>query len=232
MESKPSLFIISGPNGAGKSTHVQSLLPEDFDGIPAFDRDKMRIYFENQIKGADDRDDQAAEKASSLMEEYLANEMGKAIKSKTNFVLETPLSHPDYWRYIDRFVDNGYQVQLCYLCLDRIADCKHRVCQRALLGGHYVDSDTIKGVYEKNLQHINDYKDTFATIKLYDGMTSPTLLAMICGNEVVYSDKKVLNKSWVKNGLPSLAEKIAHSVESKKKVQVKAKRKKLKKGIH
>jgi ABC-type Mn2+/Zn2+ transport system ATPase subunit len=31
--SKPTLLIISGPNGAGKSTHIQTMLPDAFEGI-------------------------------------------------------------------------------------------------------------------------------------------------------------------------------------------------------
>lgn len=44
--SKPTLLVISGPNGAGKSTHIQTMLPETFEGIISFDRDQTRVGFE------------------------------------------------------------------------------------------------------------------------------------------------------------------------------------------
>jgi len=40
--SKPTLLVISGPNGAGKSTHIESMLPDSFNGIALFDRDLTR----------------------------------------------------------------------------------------------------------------------------------------------------------------------------------------------
>lgn len=48
--SKPTLLVISGPNGAGESTHIQSMLPEAFEGIYSFDRDKTRVDFELKLK--------------------------------------------------------------------------------------------------------------------------------------------------------------------------------------
>jgi predicted ABC-type ATPase len=111
-----------------------------------------------------------------MMELKLLIEMKKAITLKDHFVLETLLSHPDYWGYMDLFEKNGYQIQLNYLCLDKVRDCVARVEQRVIEGGHYVEPSTIKGVYEKKLEYINAYKDTFGVIELYDGMAMPTLL--------------------------------------------------------
>lgn len=48
------------------------------------------------------------------MEDFLIAQIDKAIEQRKNFVLETPLSHPDYWKYIDRFESKGYQIQLNY----------------------------------------------------------------------------------------------------------------------
>ena len=61
------------------------------------------------------------------MEEKLFEAMKIAISSKDHFVLETPLSHPDYWKHIDMFESAGYQVQLNYLCLDTVGEVVGRV---------------------------------------------------------------------------------------------------------
>jgi predicted ABC-type ATPase len=122
--------------------------------------------------------------------------------------LETPLSHPHYWAYIDLFEKSRYQIQLNYLCLDKVSDCIARVGQRVIEGGHYVEPGKIKGVYEKNLEHINEYKSTFKVIELYDGMRVPTLLARIEDNKVTFAVKQVMKKNWISSGLPSLAQDI------------------------
>lgn len=214
--SKPTLLVISGPNGAGKSTHIQTMLPKEFDGIWSFDRDLTRTQFEDQLKNAGTDPNDITRLATISMEEKLVNEMKLAIQNKQHFVLETPLSHPDYWRYLDLFEKNGYQIQLNYLCLDKISDCTARVGQRVLEGGHYVDPDTIKGVYEKNLEHINDFNTTFQVIELYDGMKVPTLLAKLENSEVLWADKIALKKNWLKKGMPEIAQRIQYFIASQK----------------
>jgi len=206
--SKPTLLVISGPNGAGKSTHIQTMLPEAFAGIWSFDRDQARSEFEAELTAQQFAKASITKKATEMMEEKLVGEMKKAITAKSHFVLETPLSHGDYWKYLDLFENNGYQIQLNYLCLDKVSDCVARVGQRVLEGGHYVAPDTIKGVYQKNLQHIDEYSNTFKVIELYDGMKVPALLARIENNKVVIAADLALKKAWLKNGLPVIAAKI------------------------
>ncbi len=202
--SKPTLIVISGPNGAGKSTHIQIMLPLAFQGIWSFDRDKVRVEFEKILLEQAVNENDLFRQATAMMEQKLLQEMKKALKIKDHFVLETPLSHPDYWAYIDLFEKNGYQLQLNYLCLDNVNDCIARVEQRVIEGGHYVEPSTIKGVYDKNLEHINAYKDTFGVIELYDGMAIPELLARIENDTVTFAEKNALKKIWIRKGLPSL----------------------------
>jgi predicted ABC-type ATPase len=214
--SNPTLLVISGPNGAGKSTHIQTMLPDAFDGIVSFDRDSCRIKFEQQLAGRGVEDARLTPEATWLMENELLGVMRQAIANREHFVLETPLSHPDYWAYLDLFEKNGYQIQLNYLCLDKVADCVARVGQRVLEGGHHVSPDTIAGVFDRNLAHIDRYADTFVCIELYDGMTFPRLLARLENGLVDFSDKLALRKKWVREGLPTLAEKIRGFDSSKK----------------
>lgn len=213
---KPTLIVISGPNGAGKSTHIQTMLPAEFAGLASFDRDQARVAFEQQLKQANIPADEILPKATRLMEDLLVQEMKLAISNKAHFVLETPLSHPDYWQYIDLFERHGYQVQLNYLCLDKVSDCIARVGQRVLEGGHYVDPRTIKGVYTQNLDYINQYAGTFEIIELYDGMKVPTLLAKLDKSEVLYVTEQSLQKSWIKAGLPIIARRISMWLKSQK----------------
>jgi predicted ABC-type ATPase len=105
--SKPTLFVLSGPNGAGKSTHVQAMLPEALKDLLSFDRDKTRSGFEVELLAKNESPESALKKAGELMEERLLREMIRAIEIKSHFVLETPLSHADYWRYLDLFEDRG-----------------------------------------------------------------------------------------------------------------------------
>jgi len=151
-----------------------------------------------------------------MMEDFLILKMDEAIKASQHFVLETPLSHPDYWKYIDRFEKKGYQIQLNYLCLDKIKDCEQRVRLRVKEGGHAVDARTIKVVYERNLEHINNYRSTFKVICLYDGMLMPTLLVKLEDDEVVMAKESSLKKMWLKKGLPSISKIVSDHLLAKK----------------
>lgn len=202
--SKPTLLVISGPNGAGKSTHIQTMLPDAFDGIFSFDRDQTRVTFERELHTRGILPADITAQATRMMENKLFEEMKIAIANRAHFVLETPLSHPDYWKYIDLFESAGYQVQLNYLCLNKVGDCIGRVEQRVLEGGHFVRPDTIKGVFNDNLMHINSQFQTFQRIELYDGMLVPTLLCSLDNNIIEYLSPKVLKKIWIKKGLPLL----------------------------
>lgn len=206
--SKPILLVISGPNGAGKSTYINYMLSEEFGGIESFDRDKIRCDFEKQLALSRENENQIAANAMRLMEEKLQTEMNNAILARKNFVLETPLSHPDYWKYIDRFQSKNYEIRLKYLGLDKIKDCEARVEQRVREGGHHVDATTIKGGYETNLKYINDFKETFKVIELYDGMKKPTLLVQLEDNLVTFATENAPKKSWIKSGLPAIARAI------------------------
>ncbi|MEP6614560.1 MAG: zeta toxin family protein [Mucilaginibacter sp.] len=217
--SKPTLLVISGPNGAGKSTFIASLLPLAFEGIVSFDRDKTRTAFEQQLRTVNLSSDELTAKATRLMEVSLESAMEAAIAAKSHFVLETPLSHPDYWKYVDRFERHGYQLQLNYLCLDNVRACKFRVEQRVREGGHHVDARTIKGVYEMNLQHINNYMGIFKLLELYDGMISPTLLVKIEDGRVILAKEQTLKKNWIKNGLSSLAAKLVPFLKLQSKIK-------------
>jgi predicted ABC-type ATPase len=215
--SKPTLLVISGPNGAGKSTHIESMLPTPFEGLLSFDRDLTRTNIEKQLEKDGLSPEQLKSHSAQMMEDFLILKMDEAINVNQHFVLETPLSHPDYWKYIDRFEKRGYQIQLNYLCLDKIKDCEQRVRLRVKEGGHAVDARTIKGVYEKNLEHINNYGNTFKVICLYDGMLKPTLLVKLEDNQVVMANESSLKKAWLKKGLPSIAKMVSDHLLTKNK---------------
>ena len=193
------------------------MLPQAFTGIISFDRDLARSEFEVQLAASNLAPDLIPKRSTELMEEKLVQHMHQAIQTKSHFVLETPLSHGDYWKYLDLFESHHYQIQLNYLCLDKVSDCVARVGQRVLEGGHYVAPDTIKGVYQKNLQHIDQYSDTFKSIELYDGMKIPILLAKLEGTDVVFAHALALKKAWIKRGMPFISQKISAFITNQKK---------------
>ena len=135
--SEPTLLVISGLNHAGKSTHIQSMLPEVFGDILSFDTDNTRTEFELALLEQGCPVDIIPKRSTELMEMKLVEQMKTLIAAKDHFVLKTPLSHGNYWGYLDLFEKYGYQIQLNYLCLNKVYDCVARVGQRVLEGGAF-----------------------------------------------------------------------------------------------
>jgi len=79
---KPTFLVISGPNGAGKSTHIQTMLPDPFEGIFSFDRDQTRISIELELDTAGVLEIEIVPRATRLMEEKLFFGNEKAISNK------------------------------------------------------------------------------------------------------------------------------------------------------
>jgi predicted ABC-type ATPase len=77
-----------------------------------------------------------------------------------------------------------------------------------LEGGHYVAPETIKGVYQMNLRHINEFSETFKAINLFDGTIKPFVLVEMENNQIISASEIALKKNWIKKGLPAIAEKI------------------------
>ncbi|WP_437126686.1 hypothetical protein [Pedobacter faecalis] len=63
------------------------MLPEAFNGIWSFDRDKTRIAFEKDLLQSEVPANEVFAKATRLMENKLVEEMKEAVRKKRHFVL-------------------------------------------------------------------------------------------------------------------------------------------------
>jgi predicted ABC-type ATPase len=207
--SKPTLIVITGPPGAGKSTHGKTILPDEFEGITPFDRDKTMLSFEEQLKGSNEDPDELTYKAFTHMESQLIDEMATAIANKAHYALETPLHYSEYWNdYIEPFIANNYQIELSYICLDRLSDCIARVQHRSRTGGHDLPPSIIREVYEESPLLINRKSHLLSALNLYDGTGVPKLLASLENNQLIYLRQEAKKKKWIMEGLPQISKKI------------------------
>ena len=158
--SKPILLVIAGCNGSGKSTFSKLLAPGEF--IP-FDYDIHFLSFYKNLTDSDIRDTIAHNMAFNELE----NQINNAISEKTNFCYETNFnSTPLYWPKI--FKENGFELNLIFLCLNSIDEAKRRVEIRVMNGGHFVSENEIRQRYFDGYENLNSNFRFFNNVHLFD----------------------------------------------------------------
>ncbi|MBI3524195.1 MAG: zeta toxin family protein [Betaproteobacteria bacterium] len=134
MDAKPRIIIIAGPNGAGKTTFAREFLPNEA-GCPIFvNADLIAAGL------APFAPDAAAVRAGRLMLE----EMARHFAARVSFAFETTLSGRGYLRWIRKWQNAGYCVELIFLQLDSAEEAIARVGQRIKQGGHDVPVEVIR----------------------------------------------------------------------------------------
>ncbi|AXB56048.1 hypothetical protein [Flavobacterium fluviale] len=158
--SKPILTVIAGCNGSGKSTFSKVLSPGKFT---PFDYYFQFLKFYNSLFDSDIREDMAHRLAFKELE----NQIKIAIENNSSFCYETNFnSTPLHWPNI--FKNNGYDLQLIFLCLNSIQEAKKRVAIRVENGGHFVPENEIEIRYQDGYHNLNKFFDYFDYVDLYD----------------------------------------------------------------
>jgi len=157
---RPILLVIAGCNGSGKSSFSKLLFPGDF--LP-FDYDFHFLSFYNNLGDSDIRETIAHNMAFNELE----NQIRSTISEKTNFCYETNFnSTPLYWPKI--FKENGFELNLIYLCLNSIEEAKKRVEIRVMNGGHFVAENEIEQRYFDGYANLNSNFKFFDNVDLFD----------------------------------------------------------------
>ena len=143
-EINPSVVIIAGPNGAGKSSTAPALLGDAL----------KQISFVNA--------DAIARGLSAFNPEGVAFSAGKVMldrihelaSKRVSFGFETTLAARSYAARIEEWKAVGYEVNLLYLWVASADIACERVRERAHLGGHSVDEQTIRERWSRSAHNL------------------------------------------------------------------------------
>lgn len=152
-------YILAGPNGAGKTTFANEFLPIEAEclnfinadliaqGLSPFQPAKMAIV------------------AGRLMIQHI----NECVKKNESFAFETTLSGKGYYKKINDWKKQGYEIIIYFLKLPSVEVAIERVKLRVAKGGHNVAEQDIRRRFEKGWNNFNTlYKPLAHSWTIFD----------------------------------------------------------------
>ncbi len=171
------LYIIAGANGSGKTTFAKS-----FASI-------HNLYFINADEIAKELDPENITKHQVRAGRKFFKELNKRLAEKNSFIIETTLSGKYLVKYIKKAKENGFEVEMIYLFLEKAEENITRVAHRVLNGGHHVPkNDIIRRFYRSREMFMNIYKELLDKWTIY--YNADEVFEKIATNEMIYDENK------------------------------------------
>jgi len=172
-ETNPKIILIAGCNGAGKSTLAPYLLRDAFGLTDYVNADTI------------------AQGLSAFAPEKVALEAGRIMLKRLrdlarrgeNFAFESTLASRFYAWWIAALKQQGYEFDLFFIWLRSPELAIRRVEERVKLGGHSIESETIRRRYKRGLKNFFQlYQPLTNSWTLYDNSA--------VGNPILIADKQ------------------------------------------
>jgi predicted ABC-type ATPase len=183
------IYIIAGSPGIGKSTSGRHFVPTSIDIL---NHDNLLLHY--KYKKEVDYEDLANLKANNFILEQLA--------AKNDFGVELNLgfdNHYELLRFIKR-EHSYYQIEIVLFHTDNIEICLERALFREKFGGHHVDSDIIRKMYENTIPLIKRNIHRIHSLQLINVDFDSLKVVYSKDNDTIFSVTELPN--WVKSLAP------------------------------
>ncbi len=172
------LYIIAGANGSGKTTFAKS-----FASI-------HNLYFINADEIAKELDPKNITKHQVKAGRIFFQELNKRLAENNSFIIETTLSGKYLVKYIKKAQNNGFEVEMIYLFLEKAETNITRVAHRVLNGGHHVPkNDIIRRFYRSQKMFFDLYRDLVDSWEIY--YNSNEIFEKIADIDGIYDHEKM-----------------------------------------
>ena len=172
------LYIIAGANGSGKTTFAKA-----FASI-------HKMHFINADEIAKELDPDNMTKHQVKAGRIFFQELNKRLKENNSFIVETTLSGQYLVKYIKQAQENGFEVEMIYLFLEKPETNIGRVAIRVVGGGHHVPKDDIiRRFYRSQKMFFNVYRDLVDYWEIY--YNSNEIFEKIADMDGVYDHEKM-----------------------------------------
>lgn len=213
----PHLFIITGSNGAGKSSVGPKYLPQHIrEQGPVFDGDKLFVEKRRELWRTIKSHKECAKLAYAFVTDTFDQLVEAALATNRDFAYEGHFTNEATWDIPRRFRAAGYAIHLIFLGLQDTELSQVRVVDRAQLGGHYVDPQTVTDNFYGNLEKLNEHYEMFETVQIIDTSEAEHIvLAVIANGLPINSVLFATLPIWFQSHLSSIAQKIRDKENNK-----------------
>lgn len=160
MAERARITVIAGVNGAGKSSVVGEKLRQS--GGDYFNPDEVTRRFLAAAKAMtqDEANARAWEEGRRRLED--------AIREKSDFVFETTLGGSTITELLVRALDEGLEVALFYVGLEKVELHIERVRSRVQAGGHDIPEPKIRERYTSSIKNLVKLAPRLTELRVFD----------------------------------------------------------------
>lgn len=160
MAERARITVIAGVNGAGKSSVVGEKLRQS--GGEYFNPDEVTRGFLAAAKAMtqDEANARAWEEGKRRLED--------AIREKSDFVFETTLGGSTITELLVRALDEGLEVALFYVGLEKVELHIERVRSRVQAGGHDIPEPKIRERYTSSIKNLVKLAPRLTELRVFD----------------------------------------------------------------
>lgn len=150
---RPVYIVFAGVNGVGKSTFYHT----DYWLTPGITRSIQRINPDEILVASGGLPSSTADQFKAGKEAYRRLESN--FENRISFNQETTLTGKAAVRNIKRAHDMGYEVILYYIGVDSPETSMERIAHRVEIGGHDINSKTVRRRYFESLKNLSNVID-------------------------------------------------------------------------
>lgn len=179
----PTLTLLAGPNGAGKSTYA----PENLQELVA-----AGAFLNADDMARDLRADDVQAVAMRAGRQMLSRREAMLAEGRS-FCVETTIATRTLLNFAGRARSLRYRLRLIFLFTSHSSLNESRVKQRVMLGGHNIDTDTIRRRHRRGLKYLPEYWTSADEAIVLDARTrTPTAIVQKIDDVVQIQDAQRL----------------------------------------
>jgi len=174
-QKKPVLTFIGGVNGAGKSTYIKAFVKALNGLIVVFNPDIVQKKILEQDPGC------------KSVGKLILKDLEQKLSLKKDMVLETTLAGATVINRVKAAKENGYQVNMVFVSLDKLDTHLKRIAARVGKGGHDIPPNVVERRFRTSYENFKKIAPEVDNLKVYDNTRQMDKVLEVQNGKVKYA---------------------------------------------